>query len=492
MRRYWLWMGLVGVVLGCAPQRTQWLGAVVSSGIEDRSGYWVDTSIPPAETVIPAGVSLNDAVSDDEAVAIALWNNPGFREAITELGIAEADLIGAGLLSNPVLSILFPLGPKQLEFAVTFPLEALWLRHRRVDIAELEGQRVGERLVQHGLDLVRDVRVTYADLALVEERLRIATEAKRLAAGIAELAARRVEAGESSELETAAARLDARRAAAEAARLEHEAAIVRDRLRWLTGLDDFDGELTFVAPRTLPNLDHDVRELIRTAMAARPDLRASELAMEAACQRAGLEHWQILRLSGVLDANEEGEDGFEIGPGLEVELPIFNRNQDGVARARAEIERAVCRQHAVRSRIRREVREAHRRYVQAQELLDTTRNRVLPEVRRTMGRAEKAYAAGEASYLLVLETMRQRLDSETSEAEAIAALRRAQAELERSVGSRLNQYPKATDEADNDSKVEPAALDVPAPRPAGGMWVPVRRPISEVAAGADGAPSRRE
>ncbi len=129
----------------------------------------------------------------------------------------------------------------------------------------------------------------------------------------------------------------------------------------------------------------------------------------------------------MLDANEEGEDGFEIGPGLEVELPIFNRNQDGVARARAEIERAVRRQHTVRSRVRREVREAHRRYVQAQELLDTTRNRVLPEVRRTMGRAEKAYAAGEASYLLVLETMRQRLDSETSEAEAIAALRRAQA-----------------------------------------------------------------
>ena len=39
----------------------------------------------------------------DAAVQIALLNNPGLQATLEELGIAQADLVQAGLLSNPKL-----------------------------------------------------------------------------------------------------------------------------------------------------------------------------------------------------------------------------------------------------------------------------------------------------------------------------------------------------------------------------------------------------
>jgi len=42
----------------------------------------------------------------------------------------------------------------------------------------------------------------------------------------------------------------------------------------------------------------------------------------------------------MLDANGEGREGFEMGPGIAADIPIFARNQGGISRAQAELSRA--------------------------------------------------------------------------------------------------------------------------------------------------------
>ena len=54
----------------------------------------------------------------------------------------------------PILSLLFPFGPKQLEFTLQYPFEVLWQRPARVDAARLNAQAIGERLVWDALSLV--------------------------------------------------------------------------------------------------------------------------------------------------------------------------------------------------------------------------------------------------------------------------------------------------------------------------------------------------
>src|SRR5262245_27035304 len=85
---------------------------------------------------IPAGVTLDDGLSREEAVAIGLWNNPTFQASVGQLGFARADLVDAGMISNPTFSLLFPVGPKQLEATLRWPIEVLWERPRRVAAAQ--------------------------------------------------------------------------------------------------------------------------------------------------------------------------------------------------------------------------------------------------------------------------------------------------------------------------------------------------------------------
>lgn len=116
-------------------------------------------------------------------------------------------------------------------------------------------------------------------------------------------------------------------------------------------------------------------DLIKIALAARPELRAAELAMEAAGARAKWERSKIFSLISVIDMNGEGKQGFEIGPGLQVELPLFHRNKGGITRAEAELERAARQYAAVRQRIVMEVQESHTQLLQAREALQLWRAR---------------------------------------------------------------------------------------------------------------------
>jgi cobalt-zinc-cadmium efflux system outer membrane protein len=118
-------------------------------------------------------VSLDDGVTESEAVATALWNSPSFRATLADLGVARAELIDAGLLRNPILSLLFPVGPKQLEWTLQFPIEAFWQRPRRVAAARLNMQSVAERLVYDALAHV--AAVLDVNRRVVDGRLRALT-----------------------------------------------------------------------------------------------------------------------------------------------------------------------------------------------------------------------------------------------------------------------------------------------------------------------------
>jgi cobalt-zinc-cadmium efflux system outer membrane protein len=135
-----------------------------------------------------------------------------------------------------------------------------------------------------------------------------------------------------------------------------------------------------------------------------------------------------------LDMNGRGSQGFEAGPGLVTEPPIFNRNQGGISRAEAEVESASRNYTLVRQRIISEVTEARQQLVQARESLADWRASVLPALIRDDSIQNAAYRAGEISYLLVLLNQ-QRLDNaRVRETEFADQAHRAQVQLDRAIG----------------------------------------------------------
>ena len=101
-------------------------------------------------------MSLDDGVTEDEAVAAALWDNPSRQATLADLGVARADLTDANQLPNPTLALLFPFG--------AWPIEALWQPPRRVQAALADVARVARGLVQNGLDVARDGRGAHAEI----------------------------------------------------------------------------------------------------------------------------------------------------------------------------------------------------------------------------------------------------------------------------------------------------------------------------------------
>lgn len=445
-------------VAGLAQTKTP--PANVAKEVEARTGHKLNPAAKAAAFTLPADVSLDDGVTEEEAVAIALWNNATLQAEFAALGIARADVIQAGLLTNPQLTMIFPFSFRILEAVANWPFEALWQRPRRLAAARLEVERVSATLVSRALDLVRDVRLAYAEYAAAQTRAGVAEVIVRERREIGVIVNARLRAGDISELETSASVVDARLAEERAARFTQEVTLAQERVRALLGLADNGPALHLIAPPPplTPTADQIIsvrasmaapvipaaaiasqplNELIKQALDARPEMKAGELAIEAAGARHKWERSRILVVSAIAKEYGRGADGFEQGPGLQIDLPIFNRNQGGISRAEAEIERAAQQLIAARQRIVADVREAYTQLVLAREAHQLWRARVLPPLEQDIRLAETSYRAGDVPYLFVLETARRYSDERLREAEYQAATARALALLERSVGRRL-------------------------------------------------------
>jgi len=424
------------VILLCGCQLPPADHSRVRASLENRSG-WTIGDIRAGEFTLPPGVQLKEGLTEEGAIRIALWNNAAFQETLADLGISRADLVQAGMLPNPTLSMLVPWGAKGLELTAKYPMEALWLRPKRVANAESSYEQTVQRLTQAGLDLIRDVKLACADLALAKERLRSAEQTVSVSTNIARLSKARLDAGDASELEANVAQIDALQAQELRARARHDERIATERLRALLGMGQQPFPVHIVAPAVV-RVDLEVTGLVTNALALRPDLRAAEMAVESGGKRIGLARLEAFTLAAGVNAKDVNNQ-FLAGPTVDLAVPIVNQNQGGIALAKANFEKVSRHYYVVRDRIVLEVREAHTRAAQAQESHDHWRQQILPPLEDAVRQSQKAYEAGDVSLLLTLESSRRLEDARAKSALARADLHRATAELERSAGGRLPQ-----------------------------------------------------
>jgi cobalt-zinc-cadmium efflux system outer membrane protein len=387
------------------------------------------------DTVIPPGVGIEDGLTSDEAVAIALWNNPDFRVQLTDLGFARADLLEAGLLRNPVLSLLFPVGPKQLEATLRFPIEVLWERPRRVAAASASVDRVAALLEQHGLNLVADVKVAVIELALARDRGVLLSTAAAQLEEIRDIAGARLRAGDISDLEARSAEIDAARARYDASRAVFDVELRTNALRARLGLVLQPGDVTLAPAPDLTERCVDSDGLVEAALASRPDVRAAELAVEGAAARLGWERSRVLSVTAVLDANgPKGNQSLEAGPGLDLGVPLFDRNQGGRLRATTEFQRASLGYVAARQRVASEVADGLIQLSQARATLGSWQQSVVAPLEKQVSAAERTFAAGDTSYLFVLEMTRRLTEARVRTREVLADIARATVRVERAIG----------------------------------------------------------
>jgi cobalt-zinc-cadmium efflux system outer membrane protein len=260
-------------------------------------------------------------------------------------------------------------------------------------------------------------------------------ENARLLDEIAEIAHARLMAGDTSELDAGASLIEAFRARDETRRLLDEVEASRYRFLLLLGLEQDMAGAEDLRPQVRSREFGELPDLVAKALAARPDLRAAETRIEAEGERVGWERSRVFRLIGLLDANEaEHGGGYDPGPGVQWELPIFNPNRDGIERATAQMEQAAWEYVAARRTIVMQVQEAYTRYRSADASRREWSDRIVPSLEATARGTEQAYQAGEVSRLAVLEMARRLVEARIRQTDVLVGLRREEANLIYSIG----------------------------------------------------------
>jgi len=425
---------VIGALLGmgCAtPSRDR---AWIADELGRRTGYRLRTAEDEGKA-LPPGVRVEDGLNEDETVALALWNSPAFAADLERLSTATADFRQASRIDNPVVNVGMPVGNIVSQVSLVAPLMSLLTLSQRIEDADRTVSSVAESLVQSGLDLIRDVRLAHVERALAERRLEIQRELEANAKQLAELADSRATAGEISPAEALAVRADAAIAADTAQLAERDLAIANGKLQALLG-GPVGSALTVVLARPLPQTAPGLNDLLQVARQSRPDVLAIEQELEGAAARAGWERWRILALSAQGTAQWNSQKvGARVGGS--VALPIFNQNQGGVGRAEAAIASAQHRIEALRQQVTLEVLTAQAQLEQAIASLQRYEGTIVPPLEDALKAATERYELGDDSYLIVLDALRRLGNARLRAAELDAEVRRAQAQLERAVGARL-------------------------------------------------------
>jgi outer membrane protein TolC len=326
---------------------------------------------------------LASPLSVDNAVQVALLNNPGLQATYAELGIAEADLVQAGRMTNPHFAYLRTSegGERKLEWALTFPIIDLLTMPLRTRIEGRRFEQVKLAVAGQMLSVATETRKAWFDAVAAEERVRYLEQVEVAAEASSELASRMEGAGNFSRLNRMREQVFHAETVARLARTRQGAVAERERLTRLIGLSGDD--VAFRLPERLPDLPADkpeFRDIEARAMTGRLDVQAAMRETERLAGSLGLT--RATRFINVLElgpaATKEDPEPWKRGFEVSLQLPIFDWGGARVAKAEAIYMQALHRVAETAVNARSEVREAYSAYHTAYDTAKRYRDEIVP------------------------------------------------------------------------------------------------------------------
>ena len=402
---------------------------------------WIQGSSEDSTAQAYADRVLQGEVPIDTAIRVALLRNKHLQATFEDLGIAQADVVQAGLTANPSISgeLLDPangIGAARRMLGVVFPfLDFLQApMRRRVAASHFAAERA--RVASAVLELVANVRAAYVQAQAAEqmEELRETVLRATLASATAAQALR--DAGNLSEydvlLEQGLA-ADARLALFSA---QAERRVARAELARILG----SGATTSwsVTSRLAPPSDglFPPADLVLIARARRLDLRAAYHDVEAAGRLIGLSRGFALLPDGTIGIMQERESagGTYTGGTASLELPLFDRGQARIARAQAQFRQARHRHDALAVDITAEVQGLVARLETARARVEHLQVNVLPLRRRVAAESQRFVNAMQQTIFTLLLAKQAEIDAGQAYVEALRDYWTTRAQLERAAG----------------------------------------------------------
>ncbi|HEY6389828.1 MAG TPA: TolC family protein, partial [Bryobacteraceae bacterium] len=331
--------------------------------------------------------------------------------------------------------------PAEGAARVDFVFEGPGKRAGRVAVAEL-ARSVAELNLQNTMrGLILDVQNAFVDVLLAKETLALAEENQKTLEQVVEANRQRAQPGEQSTADLLRSRLAAmqfRNDAANAASRLHSA---RHRLELAMGRSAFVHQFDVKGPLRR-DLEHvEIQPLRARAQELRPDILSvvRDQARSAADLKLQLAQGKIDYTVGTVFHRQQSPTGTgsSLGMFFSVPLPVFNRNQGEVERARLEERQLEQRLRAARNSAAADVESTYEQYAIASTMLSNLETDMLDQSRQIRRTAEESYRAGKVSLLEFLDAQRAYTDTMQSYNDARANYARSLYAMEAATGQNV-------------------------------------------------------
>lgn len=423
---------------------------------------------------------IDDGLTADEAVRVALLNNPRIWAAMLRTGMARADVVQARLFSNPTLGLAFMFpeggGLAQFDMGLAQNIADLWMIPARTNAAQHDLERALLEAARESAEIANGTSVAYYNAVATHEANEISQNNLKLVEHLLDVTRSRQEAGAVGELDVNLVRGLVLRAQVEVRNARLARAAAKRTLATLMGVARNADDLQLIDPLPEPTTrSPDPERMVDIARLSRLDLRAAHGVVSAAEARVKLEYAKVFQnveigfqlergarrgqpgrniladtarasiANGQLSAPEiesrsqrRQEESQQIeailGPSLSLTLPVFDQNQAQIAKAQLALKEADALLESLDRSVVQETRDAADRLATSMSVAHLYDEQVLPQARDTLELSEAAYQAGKSGILSVIEAQRSLLQVRQAYVAALQSAAVALVDLERATG----------------------------------------------------------
>lgn len=403
-------------------------GGVAGEGDRRASGALAGSGGAAAQTDALAGQTATDLATEglvsltlDEALDYARCHHPLLAARSHEVAAAKGALAGAGLLPNPELTMDTDVPVNEgrgadLRVRLMFTLPTGGKRRLREAVAAAGVARARWALKSETERVLLAANDVGLEVLYLQELARLQAELSALAARRAEIERSRFEARTATYADAMEAEMDAARLA-----LEHKTTLAQLRAaRWslgeAIGLSPAQpvhlvGELAFEPFEAVP-----LEQVLAQARASRPELPEARAALSESCRELALARAEAKPDIGIGPRYEDhlGDGNDSAGARLDIELPLFDRNQGAIGESAGLARAAGAMVKVAELNTLGDVAREYVRLLSLQSWLDHYQSQVMPIVARTQAalaeeEARRALPADQASDIL-RAVIRLRLD----------------------------------------------------------------------------------
>jgi cobalt-zinc-cadmium efflux system outer membrane protein len=386
-----------------------------------------------------------------DVIANVLLHNPELEAFSLEMRAREARALQAGLYKNPnilfdvqdvfgsggfkkvqqsqstiVLSQVIELGGKRTK------RERAALSHKDLAFWDYETAR---------MNILTRVAKAYTDALTAQEKLQLARELVQLSQKSYNAVKARVEAGKVSPIHEVKAQvaLSTTQIQLQQAENNRRAAYRRLATFWGSMMPRFQqvtGLLYRIAP--VPSFD-----TLAGQMQSNPDLARWAAEMTQRTAAVDLEEANAIpnmRVgAGARWFAETDDNSFVVE--LSIPIPLFDRNQGGIAEARHRAAKARAEQRAVQLKLNAALATGYTRLANAHSRVTSLKTKILPGAQTAFEAVNEGYRFGKFGYLEVLDSQRTWFNARSQFLDALAEYHKAVADVERLTGQAVSPPP---------------------------------------------------